>query len=111
MSPRAKRLLLRVGLPIAIVLGGSALAYANVPTVWKSGDTLKAADLNGNFSALDARLTALEAGADYTNPVTNKHYSLGAGYCGSTPIAYNGNLMAAVPGAANGYAAAKTLCE
>lgn len=61
ISPRTRKLLMRVGLPIAIVFGGGALAYANVPTVWKSGDPLKAADLNGNFSALDTRISAVEA--------------------------------------------------
>lgn len=40
-----------------------------------------------------------------------KQYGLTGGYCGATAIAYSGNLLAAVPGAANGYAAAKTLCE
>lgn len=47
----------------------------------------------------------------YVNPQTNKQYSLAATYCGSTPISYNGNLLSVVPGAFNGYAAAKTLCE
>lgn len=60
ISPRARKLLVRVGLPIAFVLGGSALAYANVPKTWNAGDPLKAADLNENFSSLDARLVALE---------------------------------------------------
>lgn len=47
----------------------------------------------------------------YVNPQTGKQYSLNAGYCGSTPSTYTGNLLAAVSGAANGYAAGKTLCE
>lgn len=61
MSPRARRLLLRVGLPIAIVLGGGAIAYAGNLHTWSPNDPLTAADLNGNFSALDTRITNLEA--------------------------------------------------
>jgi hypothetical protein len=37
-------------------------------------------------------------------------YSVGATYCGST-APQTGNLLAAVPGAANGYAAGKSLCQ
>lgn len=85
VSPRARKLLLRFGLPIALVLGSGALAYANVPKVWNVGDPLKAADLNGNFSALDKRVAALE------DP-----------YCGVTNIPVAGTL--------GGYAGAKATC-
>jgi hypothetical protein len=85
LSSRTRKLLVRLGLPIAIVLGSGALAYANVPTVWKSGDLLKVADMNGNFSAVDKRLAALE------DP-----------YVGVTSIPVQGTL--------GGYAGAKALC-
>lgn len=47
-------------LVMASVLGGAALVYAGVPHTFANGDTLQAADLNGNFSALDQRIAALE---------------------------------------------------
>jgi hypothetical protein len=47
------------------VLGGGAIAYA-MPHIWKDGDTLNASDLNGNFSALDGRVAALESPANGT---------------------------------------------
>jgi hypothetical protein len=59
MTPRAKRLALRVGIP-ALILGASAVAYANVPNVFVAGATLHAADLNANFASLDARDAVIE---------------------------------------------------
>lgn len=47
----------------------------------------------------------------YTNPNNLKQYSLNAVYCGVSATSYTGNLMGAVPGAPNGYAAAKQICE
>jgi hypothetical protein len=59
LSPRAKRLALRIGIPL-LVLGGATVAYASVPVNFMAGSTLHAADLNANFTALDARITTLE---------------------------------------------------
>jgi hypothetical protein len=60
---RVKRWALRIGIPIVLV-GAAAVAIAATPLhTWATGDTLTAADLNGNFKALDDRLTALEAQA------------------------------------------------
>jgi hypothetical protein len=59
ISPRVKRLALRLGLPLAI-LGVATIAYASVPVTFTAGGTLHAADLNTNFSALDTRVTNLE---------------------------------------------------
>jgi hypothetical protein len=59
LSARAKRIAAAVVVPL-LVLGGGAVAYANVPHSWADGDTLSAADLNGNFSALDQRVTTVE---------------------------------------------------
>jgi hypothetical protein len=82
IPPRAKRLLLRVALPVAILLGGGALAYANVPKTWAPGETLTAADLNGNFSALDARVTALESKqAGHTSAVCTTQDPPGGNFC------------------------------
>lgn len=67
LSPRAKRHLIRMGAPLAIVLGGGALAYAGgwtVPNQWgpgtPAGSTLTAAALNENFAALADAGAALD---------------------------------------------------
>ena len=54
---------MRVGVPLAVVVGAGALAYAAVPHSFANGDTLQAADLNSNFAALDQRMSALETRA------------------------------------------------
>jgi hypothetical protein len=121
LSSRAKQLLLRIGVPLALVLGGGTLAYAGgwtVPHQWgvgaPDGTTLTAAALNENFAALadagaglDLRVTTLEG----VNPTTVKTYSPNAIYCGVSSAKYTGNLMPASPSAPNGYAAAKAVCE
>jgi microcystin-dependent protein len=48
------------GAMIAVVCAG-ALVFASVPHAFKTGDTLAADDLNGNFAAIDQRVAALEA--------------------------------------------------
>lgn len=86
----AKRLLI-VGSAL-IVLGTAAVGLA-APHTFASGDLLTAADLN-NLAIV-------------TNTKNKKTYSRGAVYFGSTSST-NGAI--AGPGA-NGYAAAKSLCE
>jgi hypothetical protein len=56
IPPHAKKWGLRVGIPAAVLLGGGAIAYAGLVT-WSSGQTLMAADLNGNFSFLQNQIT------------------------------------------------------
>jgi hypothetical protein len=70
IPPHVKRWALRLGIPLALVLGGGAVAWAAGLVVWSDGQALKAADLNGNFTYLEgqiagdgglqARLTQLE---------------------------------------------------
>ena len=55
------KLWLRIAVPAAVIAGAGAIAFASVPHSFTAGDTLRAADLNANFTALDTRLTALEA--------------------------------------------------
>ena len=62
MSSRAKRMAIRFGVPVAILMSAAAVAYANVPHTFKDGDVLTSVDLNGNFDALDKRIAALEKG-------------------------------------------------
>jgi hypothetical protein len=56
-----KRVRLGVGIALVVLVGAGAIVYASVPHTFNTGDTLQATDLNGNFSALDQRITALEA--------------------------------------------------
>jgi hypothetical protein len=56
---QAKRWALRLGI-VALLSGAAAVAVAASPHVWSDGDTLRAADLNGNFSAIDTRITSVE---------------------------------------------------
>ncbi|HRI72145.1 MAG TPA: SUMF1/EgtB/PvdO family nonheme iron enzyme [Polyangium sp.] len=59
-SSRTKRWAIRLGVPLAVLLGAAAVAYANVPHTFKDGDVLKSLDLNENFNALEQRIAALE---------------------------------------------------
>jgi hypothetical protein len=58
----ARRVAIYAGVPAAVMLGLSALVWADVPHSWQAGETLRAADLNVNFTALDQRTTTLESG-------------------------------------------------
>jgi hypothetical protein len=60
LSPRAKRLALRMGVP-ALILGMATVAYANVPNVFTSGEVLTAAALNADFALHDTEIAALQA--------------------------------------------------
>lgn len=62
MSKRAKRIAAAVLVP-ALVLAGGAIAYADTLHLWKDGETLDAADLNDNFTKLNAAVTALQQAA------------------------------------------------
>ncbi len=61
LHPRMRRWGLRIGIPAVPIAGAGALAHASVPTTFAAGQTLTATDLNGNCSALDRRLAAVEA--------------------------------------------------
>ncbi len=60
ISARAKRIALAVGIP-ALLLGASAIAFANVPNAFKAGDALSAQKMNDNFADIDARLAGVSA--------------------------------------------------
>jgi hypothetical protein len=59
LSSRAKRIAAAVAVPL-LVLGGGAVAYANVPHTWKDGDVLKADELNENFTGLESDVANLK---------------------------------------------------
>lgn len=79
IPPRVKRWVLRIGIPVAALLLMSVIAYASLPKTWSTGDPLTAADLNGNFAALDKKarfVGSTDAGVSYSVGFTT--------YCGST---------------------------
>jgi microcystin-dependent protein len=51
VPPRVKRWALRFGIPLAVIAGGGALAYASIPQ-FADGTTLTAAALNASFTAV-----------------------------------------------------------
>ncbi|MCL2448974.1 MAG: hypothetical protein FWD17_08515 [Polyangiaceae bacterium] len=67
VPPALKRWAIRIGVAAGVLGGASVAALASVPKTWSGGETLKSADLNDNFSNLDARLTKLE---DAGSPTT-----------------------------------------
>jgi microcystin-dependent protein len=66
----AKAWALRAAVAAAFLAGASAIAYASVPKTWVANESLASADLNANFAALDARLSALEAPGSRQPPGT-----------------------------------------
>jgi hypothetical protein len=102
---RVKRWSLLVGVPLGLLFGVVAIAYASL-TTFKAGDPLSATTMNANFADLNTRLTAVESLV--AKATADGGYSLGATYCGSTAAtegAFSG------PGALTGYAAAKAQCQ
>jgi hypothetical protein len=67
-----KRVHLWAGVAVVVVVGAGALVYGSVPHTFATGDTLQAADLNSNFTALDQRTTALEAASTHWDGFLNK---------------------------------------
>lgn len=63
IPPRVKKWGLRIGIPLGVVLGWGAIAWAAGLTVWTNGQSLQAADLNANFDYLQSEITALQARA------------------------------------------------
>ena len=63
-SVRGERLTVGAGLVVGLmVVGIGALVYASVPHTFVTNETLTADNLNGNFVALDNRVTAVEMAA------------------------------------------------
>jgi microcystin-dependent protein len=57
--PQLVRKVLLVGIPAALLVGGGAVAYAAGLLTWSDGETLKSADLNGNFAYLQSEISTL----------------------------------------------------
>src|SRR4051812_38193864 len=60
---RRKRRFRWLALFVVVGAGASAIAYASVPHMFATNETLTADNLNGNFNALDSRLSAVETTA------------------------------------------------
>jgi hypothetical protein len=106
-SSRAGRLLVKIGVPIAIICGAFVVTYAAVPKTWNAHQALSADDLNGNFDSLDKRVAALEANrtADATT-VTALQKQLDYLRSGGVPStvkltaqSYNGSSLGGLQGA------------
>ena len=59
ISPRLRRWTLRLGIPLASLIGGTAIAYAAGLKTWATGDLLSASDLNDNFANLQTQLDTI----------------------------------------------------
>jgi C1q domain len=58
MSPSARKWTLGLGIPLTLLFGGGALAWAaSGLTAWEPGDTLQAAALNRNFTYLQSEIS------------------------------------------------------
>jgi hypothetical protein len=88
ISPRARKWGLRIGIPLAVLLGGSAVAWAAGLHTWSTGDTLQAADLNANFAYLQSEITALQA---QVHAPSGFHAYL------TQPMTIGSNIIAPVP--------------
>lgn len=94
LSTRAKRIAAAMAIPL-LVLGGAAVAYANVQHTWSDGETLTAADLNGSFEGLDKRITALEQPGVTLTAVSQTVTAMPAQ---NAWIPFNGNSISLTPG-------------
>jgi hypothetical protein len=61
---RVKKWGLRIGIPLGLLFGGGAIAWAAGLHTWSNGDTLNATDLNGNFTLRPER--------DHSAPVASR---------------------------------------
>jgi hypothetical protein len=67
LSHRLTRAALVVSVPLAVVGGVRAVGWSAAQLkVWADGDTLKAADINGNFTALAGQIGAVTAPMTWT---------------------------------------------
>jgi hypothetical protein len=107
VSPLLKRIG-RLALPVVIILVGGAV-YAGVPNTFKPGDSLSAQTMNDNFTALDQRITKLEALS--ATETADGGWSSGATFCGSTGTTVGDLSTLSSTGTATGYAKARALCQ
>jgi hypothetical protein len=59
IPPRIKRWALRVSVTVGVLAAGTVALAATPLHVWNTGDTLQAADINGNFSNLQGQIQGI----------------------------------------------------
>jgi hypothetical protein len=57
IPPRVKKWAIRIGIPVGVLLGGGAYAWAAGLVSWNPGQTLTNTDLNGNFTYIQGEIT------------------------------------------------------
>jgi hypothetical protein len=82
LARRLGRGVLVASIPLAVVGGVRTVGWtAGQLKQWNDGDTLKAADINGNFAALSAQIAALTAPLRWTKlPLVTGWAAYGDGY-------------------------------
>lgn len=112
-APRAglRRLVLFVGLPVALVGVTAAIAHAYDTSFAAAGQQVKATSLKTALDDIQSRLVALESPVNHTVITygNGAQYSLGATFKTITPGPYDGLFLS--PSGKTGYAAAKEICE
>jgi len=93
---RRKRALFGAALSLVAVVATGAVVLAGVPHSFNAGETLTAANLNSNFSALDQRIAAIEAAAAFPS---------------GSIVAYGGPSGASADAGAAGIPAGWLLCD
>jgi hypothetical protein len=95
LSHRLTRAALAVTIPLALLGGVRAVGWTAAQLkVWADGDTLKAADINGNFMALGTQIAAVTAPLAWTNlTLMNSFAVYGSGYA---PPSYAKDAMGVV---------------
>src|SRR5579859_4313451 len=71
IPPSVKRWGIRLGIPLAVLIGGSTIAWAAMLHTWNNGDRLNADDLNGNFATLQSEIAALQQSTTALQQVTH----------------------------------------
>jgi hypothetical protein len=94
---RVKKWGLWIGVPVTLLLGGGAIAYASTLVTWSKGQTLTASDLNGNFSSLQSEIAALQTSVSTLQSSSGFHLSTNCSYVTNT----SGNNYSACSCAAN----------
>jgi hypothetical protein len=77
---RMKKWGLSIGIPIALLIGGGAVAYASGLVTWSDGQTLHAADLNGNFAYLQSEIATLQSSVSTLQASSGVHVSTNCTY-------------------------------
>ncbi len=88
---RVKKWGLRLGIPLAVLFGGGAVAYAAGLVTWTSGQTLTAQDLNNDFGLLETAIGAI-------GTVVEQHSDAVQSGATSSDVIYGGMTLTLTPG-------------